>query len=508
MTRIVLRVRAERNLSQAEGLKNESAFQKKQKEARAITFKNARVITRKQHGTYYGTNSSSSVFDINNDENEYKIDIRANTLRASAAKKREEKRGSDATMMIAWFRKSSAEAFGRSRPNASFVNNRPVFGSSFSSFSSFGRLCSLSRLSSSSSRRDCIISRSSMCSTSTSEESNNSNTFALSEERTKRFPHGTILGKYLRRTATDRVGESVQNMRSYAAKATNAEALDDDCDDLIADEEDEEEKRAGFNRTKHWNPSKGQQKRNLMNKDGTTARGENSDHKNVLNAEEEEDDDEQEEEGQRMNKQEQVLESIEGNVFRGRERLKSDRDFDRVKKYGRSLNYSCIRMKALSNLNVAGATGCHRIGIVVPKKQIKRAVDRNLCKRRIRAIFRTNKEKWPMSEDGGHIDFVIFVKTEALEGGFALLEKEMFSFAEDYSQREQQSKSRAFGTTPKQQKRTPTSSSSSSGINNNNNNNNNNNTNSRKNKQSSQNSNNNNNDNNSNSNNNDSKIAR
>ena len=111
-----------------------------------------------------------------------------------------------------------------------------------------------------------------------------------------------------------------------------------------------------------------------------------------------------------------------------------------MKKSGRTLNYSCIRVKAAPNDGVPGATGCHRIGIVVPKKQLKRAVDRNLCKRRVRAIFRTNKDKWPKTESGSHLDFIVFVKQEALEGGFKQVEKEMFLFAHDYAEREMKSK--------------------------------------------------------------------
>ena len=193
------------------------------------------------------------------------------------------------------------------------------------------------------------------------------------------------------------------------------------------DDSDDDEK-GGYNKTKHWNPTK-HTSNGLSNDDSSSS--DDSEHAELMK---------EKEGGVAQRRTPGALESIEGNVFRDRERLKSDKDFDRVKKTGRTLHYSCIRIKAAPNDGVPGATGCHRIGIVVPKKQLKRAVDRNLCKRRVRAIFRTNKDKWPKTESGSHLDFVVFVKQEALEGGFKQLEKEMFLFASDYTEREMKSK--------------------------------------------------------------------
>ena len=194
------------------------------------------------------------------------------------------------------------------------------------------------------------------------------------------------------------------------------------------DDSDDDDEKGGYNKTKHWNPTK-HTSNGLSNDDSSSS--DDSEHAELKN---------EKEGGFAQRRTPGALESIEGNVFRDRERLKSDKDFDRVKKTGRTLHYSCIRIKAAPNDGVPGATGCHRIGIVVPKKQLKRAVDRNLCKRRVRAIFRTNKDKWPKTESGSHLDFVVFVKQEALEGGFKQLEKEMFLFASDYVEREMKSK--------------------------------------------------------------------
>lgn len=153
-------------------------------------------------------------------------------------------------------------------------------------------------------------------------------------------------------------------------------------------------------------------------------------------------------------------ESIDGQVFRPRERLKTNADFDRVKKEGRSFNGNHMRIRAAGNASYEPAT-CTRIGIVVPKKQVKRAVDRNLIKRRVRHIFRTNKDRWP-----NRVDFIVFVNSTALEGGFDGLCADMFAWADSYSKRLAQSADRAAYKARKAKRaqdfETPSSSGSSS----------------------------------------------
>ena len=129
-----------------------------------------------------------------------------------------------------------------------------------------------------------------------------------------------------------------------------------------------------------------------------------------------------------------VRESIEGEVFRPRERLKTNADFDRVKREGRTYNGAHLRIRAVDNANYEPAT-CTRIGIVVPKKQVKRAVDRNLIKRRVRHAFRTNKDRWPP-----RVDFIVFVNASALEGGFEGVRDDMFEWSREYAARGEQSR--------------------------------------------------------------------
>jgi len=134
----------------------------------------------------------------------------------------------------------------------------------------------------------------------------------------------------------------------------------------------------------------------------------------------------------RASREPSAKQSIEGQVFRPRERLKTNADFDRVKREGRTFNGAHIRVRAAGNAKYEPAT-CTRIGIVVPKKQVKRAVDRNLLKRRIRHVFRTNKDRWPAD-----IDFIVFVNASALEAGFEGVRDDLFAFANAYVKREAQ----------------------------------------------------------------------
>ena len=113
------------------------------------------------------------------------------------------------------------------------------------------------------------------------------------------------------------------------------------------------------------------------------------------------------------------LESIAGEVFRPRERIKKQEDFARVARHGRVFRGKLFHVKYVENGEVAGAT-CSRLGMAVPKKKIKRAVDRNLVKRRLRDIYRKNKPAWPENTD-----LVVYCTEATLAASYAELRDEM-----------------------------------------------------------------------------------
>ena len=117
-------------------------------------------------------------------------------------------------------------------------------------------------------------------------------------------------------------------------------------------------------------------------------------------------------------------ESIDGEVFRPRERIKTQADFNRVGRFGKNFNGKHLRVQWLSNEGVAGDGGSvvtnTRLGIKTPKKQIKRAVDRNLVKRRVRDVFRKNKESWPTG-----VDMVVYCTAATLTSSYEEMKLEM-----------------------------------------------------------------------------------
>ena len=81
--------------------------------------------------------------------------------------------------------------------------------------------------------------------------------------------------------------------------------------------------------------------------------------------------------------------SLRSYSFSKEERLKSKKEISRVFKDG-----IFLYEKHLSVVYVQSGfenSNTHKMGVSVPKKFFKRAVDRNLMKRRIRECFRLNK---------------------------------------------------------------------------------------------------------------------
>jgi ribonuclease P protein component len=76
------------------------------------------------------------------------------------------------------------------------------------------------------------------------------------------------------------------------------------------------------------------------------------------------------------------------------ERLRNKQEFDKVFRKGRRRRGSFVALHYIYN-----GGDLKRLGITVSKRVDKRAVVRNRLKRRLREIFRTNKELFPNGYD-------------------------------------------------------------------------------------------------------------
>jgi ribonuclease P protein component len=71
------------------------------------------------------------------------------------------------------------------------------------------------------------------------------------------------------------------------------------------------------------------------------------------------------------------------------ERLKSEKAIEALFETGRSLYQQPIRL--IFKQNLSAENSITKVGFAVPKKNFKRAVDRNVIKRRMREAYRLNK---------------------------------------------------------------------------------------------------------------------
>jgi len=75
-------------------------------------------------------------------------------------------------------------------------------------------------------------------------------------------------------------------------------------------------------------------------------------------------------------------------TFPKRHKLKHRKDIERVVSEGKSFNVYPLRVVVLNTAQEVGSPV--RLAVAVPKRKFKKAVDRNLIKRRIREAFRLN----------------------------------------------------------------------------------------------------------------------
>ena len=94
-----------------------------------------------------------------------------------------------------------------------------------------------------------------------------------------------------------------------------------------------------------------------------------------------------------------------------------------------------ITLKLARIEDVDESSTSRKIFISVPKKKIKRAVDRNKIKRHIREIYRNNKNLFPIKE--GTILLVGFVYNTKEIYGFNTLKEEIIDLCSNYSKYEE-----------------------------------------------------------------------
>ena len=96
---------------------------------------------------------------------------------------------------------------------------------------------------------------------------------------------------------------------------------------------------------------------------------------------------------------------------------------------------SIITLKLALIEDVEGSSTSRKIFISVPKKKIKRAVDRNKIKRHIREIYRNNKNLFPMHEDTILLVGFLYNTKEIYD--FNTLKKEIIGLCANYAKYEE-----------------------------------------------------------------------
>ena len=90
------------------------------------------------------------------------------------------------------------------------------------------------------------------------------------------------------------------------------------------------------------------------------------------------------------------------------ERLKSRKDIETLFRTGKAFFISPLKIIYLELPSQSGMPPI-QFGVSAPKRNFKRAVDRNLIKRRIRAIYRTTKSGWLKQPEGNSIRLQLWI---------------------------------------------------------------------------------------------------
>ena len=102
--------------------------------------------------------------------------------------------------------------------------------------------------------------------------------------------------------------------------------------------------------------------------------------------------------------------------FQKKERIRKKKDFEKIFSQGeRKKNSYFVIIQKTNTLNV------RRIAIIIKKKDYRKAHIRNKLKRRIREIYRLNKEKFP-----ANTDCIIIIKESASNLSYHELQNKLF----------------------------------------------------------------------------------
>lgn len=106
------------------------------------------------------------------------------------------------------------------------------------------------------------------------------------------------------------------------------------------------------------------------------------------------------------------------NKFTQEERLKSKTSIEKLFKEGKGLVKFPIKMQYMPH-----DSAMHQVAITAPKRNFKRAVDRNRIKRQIREAYRTNKHILYAKDIPSQAIFFIYIGKDMPT--YATLEKRM-----------------------------------------------------------------------------------